>query len=153
MDFIVADAPPGSAPFPGGHLQISAGCYHHGVVEVIIGEIRLATASLTWLDLTAADHDKVRGVLNLFHEQGTVDELGLGSCGMCFPMRCFPATSVLHTRLRYALFVPWIYQELESRGTGYDIGHHAREMEVQLIDAGHVRRLLERLIRIGSEGE
>lgn len=92
-------------------------------------------ASLTWLDLTAADRDKVRRVLDLFSEQGTVDELGVGSLRDTISNALFPGTSVLHTRMRYVLFIPWIYQELESWGTGYDVGHHAREMEVQLIDA------------------
>ena len=36
-------------------------------------------ATLTWLDLTASDRDKMRRVLDLFKEQGTLDELGLGS--------------------------------------------------------------------------
>ena len=39
----------------------------------------MATASLTWLDLTATDRDKVRRVLDMFKEQGTVNELGLSS--------------------------------------------------------------------------
>ena len=36
-------------------------------------------ATLTWLDLTASDRDKMRRVLDLFKEQGTLDEMGLGS--------------------------------------------------------------------------
>ncbi|HMB39604.1 MAG TPA: DUF6361 family protein [Wenzhouxiangellaceae bacterium] len=95
----------------------------------------LAAASFTWLDLTADDRDKVRRVLDLFNEQGTVDELGLGSLRDTISNALFPGTSVLHTRLRYVLFIPWIYQELESWGTGYDVDRHAREMEIQLIYA------------------
>ena len=95
----------------------------------------MGSASLTWLDLTASDRDKVRRVLDLFNEQGTVDELGLGSLRDTISNALFPGTSVLLTRLRYALFIPWIYQELESWGPGYDIPHNAREMEVALIDA------------------
>ena len=92
-------------------------------------------ASFTWLDLTADDRDKVRRVLDLFNEQGTVDELGLGSLRDTISNALFPGTSVLHTRLRYVLFIPWIYQELESWGAGYDVDRHAREMEIQLIYA------------------
>ena len=95
----------------------------------------LAQASLTWLDLTAADRDKVRRMLDLFKEQGTVDELGLGSLRDTISNALFPGTSVLHTRLRYVLFVPWVYRKLEGWGAGYDIAHHSREMEVQLINA------------------
>jgi len=91
--------------------------------------------SLSWLDLTAADRDKVRRVLDLFSEQGTVDELGIGSLRDTISNALFPGTSVLHTRMRYVMFIPWIYRELESWGTGYDVAHHARELEIQLIDA------------------
>jgi len=95
----------------------------------------LATASLTWLDLTAADRDKVRRVLDLFSEQGTVDELGLGSLRDTLSNALFPGTSVLHTRMRYVLFIPWIYREIESWGGGYDVAREARRLEMTLIDA------------------
>ncbi len=93
------------------------------------------TALIQWLDLTASDRDKVRRVLDLFNEQGTVDELGLGSLRDTISNALFPGTSVLHTRLRYALLIPWIYQELESWGPGYDWAHNAREKEIELIGA------------------
>ena len=32
--------------------------------------------TLTWVDLTASDRDKMRRVLDLFNEQGTLDEMG-----------------------------------------------------------------------------
>ena len=95
----------------------------------------MAGATLTWLDLTATDRDKVRRVLDLFKEQGTVDELGLGSLRDVFSNALFPGTSVLHTRLRYVLFIPWIYQQIESWGGGWDVPRYARQMEVTLIDA------------------
>ncbi len=91
-------------------------------------------ATLTWLDLTATDRDKVRRVLDLFKEQGTVDELGLGSLRDVLSNALFPGTSVLHTRLRYLLFIPWIYREIESWGGGWDVPQSARQMEVTLID-------------------
>jgi len=93
------------------------------------------TAQLAWIDLTATDRDKVRRVLNLFNEQGTVDELGLGSLRDVLSNALFPGTSVLHTRLRYVLFIPWIYREIESWGGGYDVAYEARRLEMRLIDA------------------
>ncbi len=95
----------------------------------------MTSASLSWLDLTAADRDKVRRVLDLFSEQGTVDELGVGSLRDTISNALFPGTSVLHTRLRYVLFIPWMYRELESWGPGYDVAYHGREIEIQLIYA------------------
>lgn len=92
------------------------------------------STSLSWLDLTSSDRDKVRSILDLFSEQGTVDELGLGSLRDAFSDALFPGTSVLHTRLRYVLFVPWLYQELEKKGAGGDVAKTARKKEVELID-------------------
>jgi hypothetical protein len=95
----------------------------------------MTAAQLTWLDLTASDRDKVRRVLALFHEQGTVDELGLGSLRDILSNALFPGTSVLHTRLRYAFFIPWVYQLIESWGGGHDVAYEGRKLEVALIDA------------------
>ncbi|WP_250460291.1 DUF6361 family protein [Microbulbifer litoralis] len=94
-----------------------------------------AAATLSWVDLTCDDRDKVRQVLDLFNEQGTVDELGLGSLRDMLSDALFPGTSSLHTRLRYFLFIPWIYREIESWGPGYDVAETAREDELSLIDA------------------
>ena len=72
-------------------------------------------ATLTWLDLTASDRDKMRRVLDLFKEQGTLDEMGLGSLRDALSDALFPGTSSIQTRLRYVLFVPWLYRRLEGR--------------------------------------
>jgi hypothetical protein len=48
----------------------------------------------------------------------------------------FPGTSTIQTRLRYMLFVPWIYQMAGSlRGTLQDRKRRARMLEIQLISA------------------
>ena len=72
-------------------------------------------ATLTWLDLTVSDRDRMRQVLDLFKEQGTVDEMGLGRLRDALSEALFPGTSTIQTRLRYVLFVPWIYRQLEAR--------------------------------------
>ena len=71
-------------------------------------------ATLTWLDLTVSDRDRMRQVLDLFKEQGTVDEMGLGRLRDALSEALFPGTSTIQTRLRYVLFVPWIYRQLEA---------------------------------------
>ena len=89
---------------------------------------------LTWIDLTASDRDKMRRVLDLFKEQGTLDEMGLGSLRDTVSDALFPGTSSIQTRLRYALFVPWIYQRLEDkRVSSADVERVAREWEIYLI--------------------
>ena len=73
--------------------------------------------TLTWVDLTASDRDRMRRVLDLFNEKGTLDEMGLGSLRDTVSDALFPGTSYIQTRLRYVLFVPWIYQRLETSGS------------------------------------
>jgi len=91
-------------------------------------------ATLTWLDLTASDRDKMRRVLDLFKEQGTLDEMGLGSLRDALSDALFPGTSSIQTRLRYVLFIPWLYQRLEARRVrSSDIDRAARAAEVDLI--------------------
>lgn len=91
-------------------------------------------ATLTWLDLTATDRDKMRRVLDLFKEQGTLDEMGLGSLRNVLSDALFPGTSYIHTRLRYVLFIPWLYQRLEARRVPRsDLERVARAAEVDLI--------------------
>ena len=48
-------------------------------------------------------------------EQETRDEIVFLLLHQGFADRFFPGTSVLHTRLRYALFVPWVYQTAASK--------------------------------------
>jgi hypothetical protein len=76
--------------------------------------------------------------VELFREQGTLDDLGFGSVRDAFSNLLFPGTSVLHTRARYFLFIPWIYRSLEREGVGSrDVAVRARRYEVRLIDALH----------------
>ena len=92
-------------------------------------------ATLTWLDLTAADRDKMRRVLDLFKEQGTLDEMGLGSLRDVLSDALFPGTSYIQTRLRYVFFVPWLYKRLEARRVrNNDVERAARAAEVGLIE-------------------
>jgi hypothetical protein len=56
-------------------------------------------------------------------EQDTRDEIGFLLIHQGFADRFFPGTSVLHTRVRYALFVPWVYRRAAfevRRGSGLD---------------------------------
>ena len=76
----------------------------------------------------------MRRVLDLFSEQGTLDEMGLGSLRDALSDALFPGTSYIQTRLRYVLFVPWIYQRLEQRLVGgRNVTQAARRVEVELI--------------------
>lgn len=92
-------------------------------------------ATLTWLDLTASDRDRMRQVLDLFKEKGTVDEMGLGRLRDALSEALFPGTSTIQTRLRYVLFIPWIYRQLEARKvTTASVSAQLRKAELSLID-------------------
>ena len=65
------------------------------------------------------------------NEKGVRDEVGFLAVHQGFADRFFPGTSVLHTRLRYALFVPWLMNEVASNG-GADIGRRLSAAETAL---------------------
>jgi hypothetical protein len=93
-------------------------------------------ATLTWLDHDASDRDRMNRILALFRERDTRDELGVGVIRDLLADELFPGTSTIQTRLRYMLFVPWIYQQLEDEEWGSDgLAKEARKREVALVKA------------------
>lgn len=92
------------------------------------------SATLTWLDHDAADRDRMNRILALFRERDTRDELGVGVIRDLLADELFPGTSTIQTRLRYMLFVPWIYQQLEAEEWACsDLAGEARKREVALV--------------------
>jgi hypothetical protein len=90
----------------------------------------------SWLDHSEQQRRRMLEVVSLFHEQGTVDELGIGPVRDAISDALFPGLSVLHTRARYLLFVPWLARRLETgRVTASDAPRRFRQQEVQLIHA------------------
>jgi uncharacterized protein DUF6361 len=93
-------------------------------------------STLAWLDHDEAERRRMQEVIELFRERDTVDELGIGSVRDAFSNLLFPGTSVLHSRARYLLFIPWIYLELERRAVPSAlVAARARRDEVRLIYA------------------
>lgn len=75
-------------------------------------------------------------VVDLFKEQNTRDELGIGAIRDALADQLFPGTGTVQTRARYFLFIPWIYLDLERRKIGSSrIANEARKVEIQLIEA------------------
>lgn len=74
-------------------------------------------STLAWIDHDTAARERTLRILSLFQERDTRDELGLGSVRDSFADQLFPGTSTIQTRLRYMLFVPWIYKPLEDKKT------------------------------------
>jgi hypothetical protein len=96
---------------------------------------------VSWVDYSSAERLRMRQAVALFDESDTRDELGIGSIRDAFADELFPGTSVIQTRLRYALFVPWLYTELEGDRTvtSANVERRARKAELDLIP-----RLVER---------
>lgn len=70
--------------------------------------------------------------------EGVRDEIGFLILHQRYADYFFPGTSVLHTRLRYALFVPWIYQTLYDEAPSGRIADILQRHEVRL--AGRLKR-------------
>lgn len=105
-------------------------------------------ATLTWIDFDAASRERSLRILALFQEKESRDELGLGAIRDSLSDHFFPGTSTIQTRLRYMLFVPWVYQVLEERRVpSRRFGADARWHELHL-----VRPLLENDDRRGVFG-
>src|SRR5262245_6179884 len=66
-----------------------------------------------WTQIARSDVAKAAELLKS-GERGVRDEIGFLTLHQGFADRFFPGTSVLQTRLRYALFVPWQIQDLED---------------------------------------
>src|SRR3954468_9201333 len=96
-------------------------------------------STFAWLDQSEEQRRRVLDVVDLFREQGTVDELGLGTIRDATAAILFPGTSNLMTRSCYYLFVPWLYQRMERQKVpSSEVAPKARREELKLIE-----RLLE----------
>ena len=71
---------------------------------------------LAWLDYSQADQRRAREIVAMFSQRESRDELGLGGIRDALSETLFPGTSVVLTRARYFLFVPWLFREGERRG-------------------------------------
>lgn len=90
-------------------------------------------SSFGWLDTDDEQRRKMLEVVDLFKEEGTVDELGIGSIRDALADALFPGTSVLHTRLRYVLFIPWLLHRAAQKSTPSEMSAEFRNLEYRLI--------------------
>ena len=74
-------------------------------------------------------------LLRSLEEPTTIDVLGLGTVRDAFSAMLSPGTSTIETRLRYLIFLPWIFKRLEDqRVPAADFARRLRDTEAQLID-------------------
>lgn len=86
-------------------------------------------------------------MIALFSQHESRDELGIGQIRDVFSDTLFPGTSVVQTRARYFLIVPWVFSHAARRGrSGAQLHSLATNTERQLIDtflsAGHTDGLI-----------
>jgi hypothetical protein len=71
---------------------------------------------LAWLDFSERDQRRARELIQLFLQQESRDELGIGTVRDALSDLMFPGISVIQTRARYFLFVPWLFKEGTRKG-------------------------------------
>lgn len=72
---------------------------------------------LGWVDQDDRQRQAMISVVELFKDENTVDELGIGSIRDFVADALFPGTSVLLTRARYLLMIPWLLQQVTATST------------------------------------
>ena len=93
-------------------------------------------AVLAWLDYSEADQRRAQEIVRMFSQPESRDELGLGQIRDALSDTLFPGTSVLLTRARYLLFVPWFYREgARRRHQGSQLSSWVDTQERRLIGA------------------
>lgn len=93
-------------------------------------------SSLAWIDFDEAERQRAQRIMALFQERESRDELGLGGIRDSIADHLFPGTSTIQTRLRYMLFIPWLFQILESSsGAAEQLAAEARALENRLANA------------------
>lgn len=99
-------------------------------------------SSVAWLDVSAEEQRRAREFIAMFTQPESRDELGIGQIRDAFSNTLFPGTSVIQTRARYFLYVPWIYLDGQRRGKS--------GQELVGWSAARERRLIEVLRRAGT---
>jgi hypothetical protein len=89
---------------------------------------------VAWMDFSEEHQQKIYESIKGFESKDTVDDLGFGSIRDAISGILFPGTSVLQTRARYFLFIPWIFQEAYRKHPKKMVAK-ARDLELRLIGA------------------
>ena len=89
-----------------------------------------------WIDVDESSRRTMLDFIDQFRDQGTLDEIGIGTIRDAMADYFFPGTTTVQTRARYFLFVPWIYQRLESKTTpSAELARKLRAAELGLLEA------------------
>jgi len=106
-----------------------------------MGVERVATRALGdflsqfgWVDQDERHRRAMLSVVQLFKDDGTIDELGTGSIRDAISNTLFPGTSVLQTRARYLVIVPWLIKKAAAASQdGREAEQRLRALESRVI--------------------
>lgn len=69
---------------------------------------------LGWLDNNQAEQEEMKELLNLLHEKGTLDELGIGTIRDAFSNQLFPGITTIQTRAKYLVILLYLFKEVDA---------------------------------------
>lgn len=73
---------------------------------------------LGWIDFSRTHRDRVYAVIDFLQEEGTIDELGVGTLRNALADFFFPGFSTIQTRAKYYLIIPRMIWEYKSQYAG-----------------------------------
>lgn len=94
----------------------------------------LKLSDIAWLDTSPEDEQRMREIVKMFSDPGTLDDLGIGQVRDALADLMFPGTSTVHARARYFLIIPWIFQRAGEKFTGTMVTSKANDAERTLIE-------------------
>ncbi len=111
-----------------------------------------------WIDYSKEERNKIVSILHLLGTQGTIDEIGIGSVRDAFSDLLFPGISVLQTRAKYFVLIPYLFENACnecSNGhlrSGKDVRNYIEKCEDQIVGTlmKSAKNDLERTGIIGS---
>ena len=90
----------------------------------------------SWVDFSENDKNRMHEIINSLSDPNTRDELGIAPIRDSFANMMFPGTNTLQTRIKYMLFVPWLYKIVEKEKiAAQSAAERIRELEVDLIES------------------
>ncbi|WP_342712555.1 DUF6361 family protein [Bradyrhizobium sp. B124] len=103
---------------------------------------------LHWVQIDATAAAKAERALDGEQDGEVRDEIGFMAIHHAFANRFFPGTSVLHTRLRYLFFVPWLMQRVAGDRSAVSLSDRLKRAEAgakdQLKEHGSPRGIIGR---------
>jgi len=90
---------------------------------------------LGWVFNSEKHRQDIETIISLTQDQGTLDELGLGSVRDGFANLFFPGTTTIQTRAKYFLIVPWLLEEIYKKNEEFgSFSKVLRREEVKVIE-------------------